>query len=98
MKMSTSNHPVEHEELMAYLDGELEPNRAGDTAEHLEQCPQCRQLAADLRDVSEMLVSWQIEEAERELPQEITAKLDEQKKARPTRSVIQFGGLSFPLR
>ena len=55
--MSISNHPVEHEELMAFLDGELSADRAAEAAEHLEQCSQCRQLAADLREVSEMVAA-----------------------------------------
>jgi primosomal protein N'' len=64
--MSVSNHPVEQEELMAYLDGELSPDRTATAAGHLEECPQCRQLVAELEEVSEMLGAWQVEEAERE--------------------------------
>jgi Domain of unknown function (DUF4349)/Putative zinc-finger len=75
MTMSISNHPVEHEELMAYLDGELSPDRATESAEHLEQCPECRQVAADLRGVSETLVAWRVEEAEREPAKKVIEEL-----------------------
>jgi Domain of unknown function (DUF4349)/Putative zinc-finger len=95
--MSISNHPVEHQELMAYLDGELPAGRAADTAAHLEQCPECRQLAADLREVSEMLAAWRVEEAEAGLPQQLAAALDK-KVEKPTRSTASFAGrLPFPV-
>lgn len=98
--MSIGKDPIAHEELMAYLDGELAPDRAAETAEHLEQCPQCRQLAADLRDVSEMLTAWQVEagQVERGLPQQIAAKLDESAQRKPAHSVLKVGDFSFPVR
>src|SRR6516225_4979772 len=71
--MSISNHPLEHEEIMAYLDGELPPERAAEAASHLERCSQCKQLAADLREVSQMMMAWQVEEPELE-PAESTAE------------------------
>jgi hypothetical protein len=70
MKMSISNHPVEQEELMAYLDGEISPERAGETASHLEHCRECQQLAADLQEVSQMLLTWRVEESELELAED----------------------------
>ncbi|HEY6274472.1 MAG TPA: DUF4349 domain-containing protein [Terriglobales bacterium] len=73
--MSITNHPVEQEELMAYLDGELSPDRSATTAGHLEECPQCRQLAAELEEVSEMLGAWQVEQAERAPAKSVTDRL-----------------------
>lgn len=98
--MSIGKDPIAHEDLMAYLDGELAPDRAAETAAHLEQCPQCRQLAADLRDVSEMLTAWQVEtgQVERGLPQQIAAKLDDNAQQKPVHSVLKVGGFSFPVR
>jgi hypothetical protein len=58
--MSRGNHPIEQEELMAYLDGELSSDRAAAAVAHLEQCQECQRLAADLRDVSQKLRDWQV--------------------------------------
>ena len=64
--MSTYNHPIEQEELMAYLDGELATNRAVATAAHLEHCTECQELAADLRKLSQELMGWEVEALETE--------------------------------
>ena len=56
-----SNHPIEQDELMAYLDGELEARRAAEAAAHLKQCSECQKLAEELQEVSQMLVAWQVE-------------------------------------
>jgi hypothetical protein len=53
-------HPIEQEELMAYLDGELPVDRAGVAAGHLEHCRECQSLAADLQGVSRRLMEWQV--------------------------------------
>lgn len=62
--MSRSNHPIEQEELMAYLDGELAANRAVAAAAHLEHCAECQELAADLRKLSQEMMAWEVEELE----------------------------------
>jgi hypothetical protein len=53
-------HPIEQEELMAYLDGELPVDRAGVAVGHLEHCRECQSLAADLQGVSRRLMEWQV--------------------------------------
>jgi len=58
--MAVSNHPIEQEELMAYLDGELPVARAAEAAAHLERCGECQRLADDLRSVSRRLTAWEI--------------------------------------
>ena len=55
-------HPIEPEELMAYLDGELPPQRASVAGHHLSHCPECQLAAAEMQDVSRRLLEWQIEE------------------------------------
>jgi Domain of unknown function (DUF4349)/Putative zinc-finger len=62
--MSKSNHPIEQEELMAYLDGELATNRAVAAAAHLEHCAECQELAADLRKMSQEVMKWEVEESD----------------------------------
>ena len=61
--MTSSKHPIEQEELMAYLDGELSVERAARVADHLEQCAECRARAAEFRALSERLSEWQVEPA-----------------------------------
>lgn len=80
--MSKSNHPIEQEELMAYLDGELTTSRAVAAAAHLEHCVECQELAADLRKLSQEMMAWEVEQAESasEMSDEIVAALEKRKK------------------
>jgi hypothetical protein len=61
--MDRITHPFTPEEVMAYLDGELSPERATAAAAHLEHCAECRALAQEIRGVSRQLASWQVEAA-----------------------------------
>jgi hypothetical protein len=60
--MRREMHPIEPEELMAYLDGELMPQRASEAAQHLSHCRECQSATAEMQSVSRRLVEWQIEE------------------------------------
>jgi len=75
--MSTNIHPIEQEELMAYLDGELPADQATEVLSHLELCPECQTLAADFRDVSQELMAWEVESPEAGIPSKINAALEE---------------------
>jgi hypothetical protein len=75
--MITNSHPIEHEELMAYLDGELPPDQAAETLSHLELCPECQTLAAELRGVSQTLMAWEVESPQPGISSEINAALGE---------------------
>jgi len=69
-----TNHPIEQEELMAYLDGELPVNRAAAAAVHLESCRDCQSLAADLQGVQRRLLEWQVDVGQASgLPKQIVA-------------------------
>jgi hypothetical protein len=61
--MLKTDHPIGPEELMAYLDGELEVERASVAAEHLDRCPDCRKVAVELRGVSRAMLAWEVEES-----------------------------------
>ncbi len=61
--MRVTNHPIEPEELMAYLDGELPT-----AASHVESCEECQRAADDFRRVSARLSAWQIESSTLEAP------------------------------
>ncbi|HXY79278.1 MAG TPA: DUF4349 domain-containing protein [Candidatus Bathyarchaeia archaeon] len=56
-----TQHAFEPEEVMAYLDGELEPRRAAALAGHLEHCDECQAIAAQLRQVSERLLDFAVD-------------------------------------
>jgi hypothetical protein len=60
MKAIEQTHPVTGEELMAYLDGELSADASANVHAHLMQCAACQRLAADLRQVSRDLASWEV--------------------------------------
>jgi type II secretory pathway pseudopilin PulG len=89
--MSISNHPVEQEELMAYLDGELSPKSAVETASHLEHCRECQKLAADLREISQMMTTWQVEASDDGLADAVAQELEKQEQGRPERAGIDRG-------
>lgn len=75
-----TNHPLEQEELMAYLDGELPASRAAAASTHLESCAECRDLAADLQSVSRRLMAWQVEPSAPANMEAIDAALEERGK------------------
>src|SRR5215472_6947456 len=74
--MSTNLHPIEQEELMAYLDGELPADQAAEVLSHLDLCPECQALAADFRSVSQELMAWEVESPEAGIPAKISAALE----------------------
>jgi hypothetical protein len=71
--MMTELHPVEKEQVMAFLDGELEPKLAARVAEHIEGCADCSKLRDDLRGVSSQMLAWSIEPASEKLAQVVNA-------------------------
>jgi hypothetical protein len=71
------NHPIAQEELMAYLDGELSPDRAATAASHLDHCRECQDVAADLQGVSRRLMAWPVEAAHGEITEALAAALAE---------------------
>jgi hypothetical protein len=80
--MGQSNHPIEQEELMAYLDGELSTDRAAATVAHLEQCSECQRLAAVFRDVSQNLMAWEVDSSSPRIVPAITSALEERGRER----------------
>jgi Domain of unknown function (DUF4349)/Putative zinc-finger len=73
--MNKIMHPIEAEELMAYIDGELTADRAAAAAAHLGECAECQGLVAGLRSVSQDLKAWKVEVAESALPATIERAL-----------------------
>ena len=62
--MNKIMHPIEPEELMAYVDGELTAARAASAAAHLGDCEECQLLVAGFRNVSQNLRAWKVESLE----------------------------------
>ena len=77
--MSTTKHPIESEELMAYLDGELPTEKATAALAHSEHCSECEALAADLRAVSRKLMHWEVSGPGPRVDAAIAIALDEQR-------------------
>jgi hypothetical protein len=75
--MNKIMHPIEPEELMAYLDGELTADRATTTAAHLGECGECQSIVAGLRNVSQNLKTWKAEPLGPEMPPAIATALAE---------------------
>lgn len=75
--MSTNRHPIEQEELMAYLDGELSADQATEALSHLDLCPECLTLAANFRGVSQELLAWEVVSPEIGISSELNAALVE---------------------
>ena len=61
--MKAAEHPIDREELMALLDGELATDRAAIVRAHLLSCGQCRALGGELDRISRDLRGWTIEAA-----------------------------------
>jgi len=80
--MNRSTHPVEQEEVMAYLDGELPADRAAGVAAHLDGCAECRALAAELRRISQQLTTWQVGPSPERLNGEVSVALRERRSNR----------------
>ncbi len=74
--MISNNHPIEQEDLMAYLDGELSTDRAAATLAHLERCTECQTIASDFKGVSRKLMAWEVEASSPRLAQSIASALE----------------------
>lgn len=67
--MPTAIHAFSPEEIMAYLDGELSPDRSLAAAKHLKDCTECQLLVADLASLSRNLTAWEVETSVLQAPQ-----------------------------
>ena len=88
--MPKTNHPIEQEELMAYLDGELPVERAGFAAGHLEHCRECQGIAADLQGVSRRMMDWQVEPVSEDTGPVLAAALREAAAPRRPRRIRRW--------
>ncbi|MGA7190180.1 MAG: DUF4349 domain-containing protein [Candidatus Acidiferrales bacterium] len=69
-------HAFDAEEIMAYLDGELQPERAAALATHLVGCGDCQEIAKSFRAVSERMLSFEVQPASVRVSEAVLAALD----------------------
>ncbi|MGA7854872.1 MAG: DUF4349 domain-containing protein [Candidatus Acidiferrales bacterium] len=69
-------HVFEAEEIMAYLDGELEPQRAAALAAHLVGCGECQEVAKSFRAVSERMLNFEVEPSSADMNAAVFAALN----------------------
>jgi anti-sigma factor RsiW len=69
--MTATTHPVNPEQIMALLDGELSADRAQFISAHMGQCPECHEAAAAFRSTSHALSQWQVDPLDSLCPQRL---------------------------
>jgi len=89
--MLKNTHPIEQEELMAYLDGELPADPAATAAAHLENCRECQDLAADLQSVTRRMMAWQVDPSDLVMRTDVAEALKERKQPRRRVSIWKWG-------
>ncbi len=89
-----AQHEFDAEEVMAYLDGELEARRAAALAAHLASCSQCQEVAQGFRALSERMLSFEVENRSVGMSETMLAALDSGKSssATPAKDAAQHKG------
>ena len=92
-----AQHAFDAEEVMAYLDGELEPQRAAALAAHLVSCSECQEVAQGFRALSERMLSFEVEPPSAGMNETVLAALDssqfvKENNSKPVPSKIKLGG------
>jgi hypothetical protein len=77
-----AQHAFDAEEVMAYLDGELEARRAAALAAHLVSCGECQEVAQGFRALSERMLSFEVEHPSAGMSETVLAALDSGKSAK----------------
>lgn len=74
------------DQISAHLDGELSPEEAAELAEHLERCPQCRQLARELEQVHALLSGAALVQVPEQLHRRLVESVQQDAASAPKRS------------
>jgi len=74
--MSRQEHPIWEEELMPYVDGQLDAVKASDIAEHLKTCEDCASVVANAHGLSQQMTAWQVEESPDRMGKRVFAELE----------------------
>jgi hypothetical protein len=75
--MSRKEHPAWEEELMAYVDGELDATQASAVADHLKECQDCSAAVGESRRLSKQIASWKVEESPEGMGERVLAELQQ---------------------
>jgi hypothetical protein len=81
-----AQHAFDAEEVMAYLDGELEARRAAELAAHLVSCSECQEVAQGFRALSERMLSFEVERPSAGMNETVLAALESGKSANEART------------
>jgi hypothetical protein len=73
--MSRKEHPVWEEELMPYVDGQLDAAEASNVEEHMRECQQCAAVVADARRLSQQMATWTVENPSENMRERVFAPL-----------------------
>jgi hypothetical protein len=92
--MNRTIHEIEPEEVMAYLDGELEASRASEVAAHMAGCAECGAAAAEFRAISSQLANWSIAGPSPAMTEAIERAAQTTKRSEVARAT-EFGPLSL---
>jgi hypothetical protein len=76
-----AQHAFDAEEVMAYLDGELEARRAAELAAHLVSCSECQEVAQGFRALSERMLSFEVEHPSAGMNEKVVTALESDKSA-----------------
>ncbi len=79
-----AQHAFDAEEVMAYLDGELEARRAAALAAHLVSCSECQEVAQGFRALSERMLSFEVEHFSAGMNEKVLAALDSSNSSKKT--------------
>jgi anti-sigma factor RsiW len=60
MRMNAATHPVEPEQLMVFIDGELSADEARQVSAHIAACVDCAGLVAELHATSNAVAEWRV--------------------------------------
>jgi hypothetical protein len=80
-----AQHAFDAEEVMAYLDGELEARRAAALAAHLVSCSECQEVAQGFRALSERMLSFEVGNRSVGMSETMLAALDS---SNPSKKII----------
>jgi hypothetical protein len=78
-------HAFDAEQVMAYFDGELEPQRAAMLAGHLEHCAECQSVAKQMRLISGRMLNFEIEPMPENVAAAVLAELHRPDRPAPAR-------------
>jgi hypothetical protein len=83
--MSRQEHPLWEEELMPFVDGQLDSDQSSRVVEHLKGCGECSATVNDAKRLSQHLVAWKIDEPSQHLADRVLSELRPQRGVTPRR-------------